>query len=131
MNIIQGAMNLEKNEIWKGMKEDIVLLVSNVMKNTGLIVSLKGHHQWNERSKNMNLCSGFSSLNGYKPEWSGITLSNYKRECNLSLNYSILAINLLYSQMFAMNILCFAEAPSLIPLDILVTNQSVLLKNSF
>jgi len=36
----------------------------------------------------MNLCSGFSSLNSYKPEWSQITLSNYTRECDLSLNYS-------------------------------------------
>lgn len=32
--------------------------------------------------------SGFSCLNGYKPEWSEITLSNYKTECDLSLNYS-------------------------------------------
>lgn len=47
-----------------------------------------GHHQWKKRSKSMNPCSGFSSLNGYKPEWSEITLSNYKRECDLSLNYS-------------------------------------------
>lgn len=46
-----------------------------------------GHHQWKDRPKTMNLCSRFSSLNSYRSEWSEITLSNYKRECDLSLYY--------------------------------------------
>lgn len=47
-----------------------------------------GHHQWKDISKCMNHCSRFSSLNSYKSEWSEITLSNYNRECDLTLNYS-------------------------------------------
>lgn len=42
VDLIHRAMKeaQEKNEIWKGMEENIVLFVSNVMKNAGLIVSL-------------------------------------------------------------------------------------------
>lgn len=66
-----------------------MLLVFNVMKKANLTkFPLMGHYQWTDRSKSMNLCLRFSSLNSHKSEWSEITLSNYKRECDFSLNYS-------------------------------------------
>lgn len=74
--------DLERNE------RGYFVLVSSMMKVNLTQFPWMGNHQQKDRSKCMDLCSGFSSLNSYKSQWSEITLSNHKRVCDLILNDS-------------------------------------------